>query len=196
MLSKPQFGWADITIGDWTGKLSYIDDVPVVLLNAFCNVFSNQKPEVICFDAEGINYWIVFDLFDTIIITEDENCQYSVSRQNVGVRELGMQMWDDITYKLKDWVRWAIDDNNAKDYEEREELLYNKLQQLREAIYLYEAEQYLSALGVPIKEDANTYRNTMDIFADLSKLFNRAENDTEYNVIKERDNENHQTRQT
>ena len=138
----------------------------------------------------------MFDLFDTIIITEDENCQYSVSRQNVGVRELGMQMWDDITYKLKDWVRWAIDDNNAKDYEEREELLYNKLQQLREAIYLYEAEQYLSALGVPIKEDANTYRNTMDIFADLSKLFNRAENDTEYNVIKERDNENHQTRQT
>lgn len=43
MLSKPQFGWTDITIGDWTGKLSYINDVPVVLLNAFYNVFSNQK---------------------------------------------------------------------------------------------------------------------------------------------------------
>lgn len=144
MLSKPQFGWTDITIGDWTGKLSYIDDVPVVLLNAFCNVFSNQEPEGIYFDAEGINYWIVFDLFDTIIITEDENCQYSVSRQNVGVGELGMQMWNDITCKLKDWIRWAIDDNNAKDYEERAELLYNKLQQLREAIYLYEMEQRLS----------------------------------------------------
>lgn len=195
MLSKPLFGWTDITIGDWTGKLSYIDDVPIILLNAFYNVFSNQKPEVVCFDAEGINYWIVFDLSDTIIITEDENCQYSVSRQNVGVGELGMQMWDDITCKLKDWVRWAIDDNNAKDYEEREELLYNKLQQLRESIYLYETEQYSSALGVPIKADANTYRNTMDIFADLSKLFNKTENDMEYNVIKERDNENYQTRQ-
>lgn len=47
-----------------------------------------------------------------------------------------------------------------------------------------------------VKEDANTYRNTMDIFTDLSKLFNKAENDTEYNVIKEHNNENHQTRQT
>lgn len=196
MLSKPQFGWTDITIGDWTGKLSYIDDVPVVLLNAFYNVFSNQKPEVVCCDAEGMNYWIVFDLSDTIIITEDENCQYSVSRQNVGVRELGMQMWNDIYRELKDWAYWAIDDNNAKDYEEREELLYNKLQQLRKAICLYEADKYCSALGVAAKEDANTYRNTMDIFADLSKLFNKTENDTEYDVIKECDNENYQTRQT
>ena len=143
MLSKPKFGWTDITIGDWTGKLSYIDDVPVVLLNAFYNVFSNQKPEVICFDAEGVNYWIVFDLLDTIIITEDENCQYSVSRQNVGVRVLGMQMWNDIYRELKDWAYWAIDDNNAKDYDERKELLHNKLQQL-EDIILYEMEQRLS----------------------------------------------------
>lgn len=187
MLSKLQFGWTDITIGDWTGKLSYIDDVPGVLLNAFYNVFSNQKPEVVCFDAEGMNYWIVFDLLDTIIITEDENCQYSVSRQNVGVRELGMQMWNDIYWELKDWAYWVIDDNNAKDYEERKELLYNKLQQLRKAICLYEAEQYSSTLGgVAVKKDANTYRNTMDVFADLSKLFNKTENDTEYNVIKER----------
>lgn len=146
MLSKPLFGWADITIGDWTGKLSYIDDVPTVLLNAFYNVFSNQKPEVTCFDAEGTNYWIVFDLLDTIIITEDENCQYSVSRQNVGVRELGMQMWNDIYWELKDWVYWVIDDNNAKDYEERKELLYNKLQQLKNTIYLYEMKQRLFTL--------------------------------------------------
>lgn len=46
MLSKPQFGWTDITIGDWTGKLSYIDDVPIILLNAFYNVFSNQNPKL------------------------------------------------------------------------------------------------------------------------------------------------------
>lgn len=143
MLSKPQFGWTDITIGDWTGKLSYIDDVPVVLLNAFYNVFSNQKPEVVCFDAESMNYWIVFDLLDTIIITEDENYQYSVSRQNVSVEELGMQMWDDIYRELKDWACWAIDDNNAKDYDERKELLHNKLQQL-EDIILFELEQRLS----------------------------------------------------
>lgn len=104
MLSKPKYGWTDITIGDWTGRLSYIDDVPIILLNAFYKVFINQKPEVVCFDAEGTNYWIVFDLLDTIIITEDENCQYSVSRQNVGVRELDMQMWDDIYRELKDWA--------------------------------------------------------------------------------------------
>lgn len=37
------------------------------------------------------------------------------------------------------------------------------------------------------KEDENTYRDLMDIFADLLKLFNK--------VIKECDNENHQTGQ-
>lgn len=88
----------------------------------------------------------MFDLLDTIIITEDENCQYSVSRQNVGVRELGMQMWNDIYWELKDWVYWVIDDNNAKDYEERKELLYNKLQQLKNTIYLYEMKQRLFTL--------------------------------------------------
>lgn len=146
MLSKPQFGWTDITIGDWTGKLSYIDDVPIVLLNAFYNVFSNQKPEVVCFDTEGINYWIVFDLFDTIIVTEDENRQYSVSHQNTGVRNLGMQMWNDIVYEMECWVRWAIDDNNAKDYEERNELLHSKLKQLKGIMYPYETERHLPTL--------------------------------------------------
>lgn len=170
------YGWTDITIGDWTGKLSYIDDVPVILLDAFINVLSNQKPEVVYFDGEGVNYWIVFDLSDTIIITEDENCQYSVNRQDVGVRKLGIQMMANITDNIKAWTDWAVDDNNAEDCEGRKELLYNKLKRLRDTIYLYESEQHLSALGVVTK----------DIFADLSKLFNKA--------IKECDNENHQTR--
>ena len=174
MLSKPKYGWTDITIGDWTGKLSYIDDVPVVLLDAFINVLSNQKPEVVYFDGEGINYWIVFDLSDTIIITEDENCQYSVSRQDVGVRKLGIQMMANIDDNIKAWAYWTIDDDNVEGCEERKELLYNKLKRLRDAIYLYETEQRLSALGVDTKEDENTYRDLMDIFADLSKLFNKA----------------------
>ena len=109
MLSKPQFGWTDITIGDWTGKLSYIDDVPVVLLNAFCNVFSNQKPEVVCFDAEGVNYWIVFDLLDTIIITEDENCQYSVSHQDIDIKELSLELCNDIHTNLDEWTHWTAE---------------------------------------------------------------------------------------
>lgn len=187
MLSKPKYGWTDVTIGDWTGKLSYIDDVPVVLLDAFFNVFSDRKPEVVYFDGEGINYWIVFDLSDTIIITEDENCQYSVSRQDVGVRELGIQMVANIDNNIKAWAYWTIDDNNAEGCKERKELLYNKLKRLRDAIYLYESEQHLSALGVVTKEDMNTYRSTIDILTDLSKLFNKA--------IKECDNENHQTGQ-
>jgi hypothetical protein len=44
---------------------------------------------------------------------------------------------------LKDWAYWAIDDNNAKDYDERKKLLHNKLQQL-EDIILFEMEQRLS----------------------------------------------------
>lgn len=109
MLSKPQFGWTDITIGDWTGKLSYIDDVPTVLLNAFYNVFSNQKPEVVCFDAEGMNYWIVFDLLDTIIITEDENCQYSVSHQDIDIKELSLELCNDIHTNLEEWAHWTAE---------------------------------------------------------------------------------------
>lgn len=111
MLSKPQFGWTDIIIGDWTGKLSYIDDVPVVLLNAFYNVFSNQKPEAVCFDAEGINYWIVFDLSDTIIVTEDENCQYSVSHQDIGIKELSLELCNDIHANLDEWTHWTAECN-------------------------------------------------------------------------------------
>lgn len=109
MISNPEHGWCDIQIGNWSGKLSDIDDAPVVLLNAFYNVLAIKKPEVVCFDAEGMNYWIVFDLSDTIIITEDENCQYSVSHQDINIKELSLELCNDIRSNLYEWAHWTAE---------------------------------------------------------------------------------------
>ena len=72
MLSKPKYGWADITIGDWSDRCSYLTDVPFQLLEAMCRSCKNHEPVAAKFDAEGWEYTIIFDWLETHIIIEKD----------------------------------------------------------------------------------------------------------------------------
>lgn len=75
MLSKPEHGWADITIGDWSDRCSYLDDVPIALLSEISCVLETHCPRVLKFDAEGWEYLIVFDDYETHIICRSDFLQ-------------------------------------------------------------------------------------------------------------------------
>ena len=53
MLTRPEHGWADVCIGDYRLRISYIEPVPEMLLTAFIRALSTKGRADVTFDAEG-----------------------------------------------------------------------------------------------------------------------------------------------
>ena len=117
MLSKPEYGWSRITIGDWSDRCSYIDDVPFELLEALETSCRVNQPVTVKFDAEGWWYLIVFDDFWTYIIEEvDETKLYRIK---IDREELAKELIADIRKYIDYWTEWDGYCENADYVEER-----------------------------------------------------------------------------
>lgn len=107
MIHNPKYGWATIKIGDFEDRCSYVQNVPVQLLKALDHSVRTYETSVVSIDAEGYEYIIVFDQFNTHIIMEDaEVDRYSLKTINIGYRELARELIEDIRRDLKEWARW------------------------------------------------------------------------------------------
>jgi len=130
MLSKPEHGWSRITIGDWSDRCSYIDDVPFELLEALETSCRVKQPIAVKFDAEGWDYIIVFDQFETHIISTHVNPlsfgegDYSYYAIEVDRDELAKELVKDIRRDIDDWTMW-FDYRGTEDYysERKKDLL-------------------------------------------------------------------------
>ena len=58
MLGTPENGWVEIRIGAFSGWGSFIQDVPVLLLEAFTRALSCDLPAEIWIDEEGSRFLI------------------------------------------------------------------------------------------------------------------------------------------
>lgn len=118
MLDKPEHGWSRITIGDWSERCSYLDDVPIELLNAFISTISYKTPSFVRFDAEGWEYLIVFSVNSVEIFTEEPNDGYynsPIYRYKyvpIELKELASELLSDIRQNLGAWGLW---DTNISD---------------------------------------------------------------------------------
>lgn len=113
MLSEPKYGWANISIGDWTDRCSYLTDVPFQLLEAMNESCKKHKPVAVEFDAEGWEYIIIFDWFKTHIITENDN--FELKTIEVNRDNLAKELVDDILRNIDEWSSW----NDYGDMTER-----------------------------------------------------------------------------
>ena len=124
MLSRPIIGWSKITIGNWSDRCSYIDDVPFMLLEAMEESFRINKPVSVRIDAEGWDYIIVFDQFTTHIISEitDDYTYYSV---DIDRDELARELISDIRRDIDEWCEWFCYYHLTEDYisERKKDLL-------------------------------------------------------------------------
>lgn len=126
MLSKPRHGWSEITIGDWSDRCSYIDDVPFMLLETMEESCRVNKPVAVKFDAEGWDYIIVFDQFETHIISThinalsfDEDNYFSYHTIEVDRDELAKELISDIRKYIDHWTKWDGYCENAAYVEDR-----------------------------------------------------------------------------
>lgn len=111
MLDKPIHGWSRITIGSWSDRCSYIDDVLDKLCSALTNAITNQHG--ICyFDAEGYEYILVFDkgLKCVHILTHDENAEWKYQTVECPVDELALEFASDVIAHIDDWAEWFDSD--------------------------------------------------------------------------------------
>lgn len=124
MLSKPKHGWTTIEVfGNRIGAASYLDDVPILTLDAFIQYFSNIQEQgdasfSITYDAEGFSFGLVTwndtiyaidncgdaEPFVRLLEVKTKNGQYVSVKE--GLQALGTELIDDIQSNIDDWAWW------------------------------------------------------------------------------------------
>lgn len=105
MLTKPRSGWAEITIGNWSERLSYLDDVAFMLLDAMLRSCKEHQPASVRFDAEGYEYIIIFDWECSYVIElKDEPRLITL---DVPRDKIAMELANDISKNAKAWASFV-----------------------------------------------------------------------------------------
>ena len=118
--SNLNHGWADLTIGNFTCKCSYIQNIPLNILTAW-NEFKNNEHCIIYIDSEGNdNEIIVTDLGIHAIVYRgfieyyDLNKYFNTFEQRF---KLLKDLAKDIIDNIDEWVEWlCITDPNSPCY--------------------------------------------------------------------------------
>ena len=116
MLSRPRYGWTEITIGDFKSSASYLTDVPNDLLDELIRSIENRCPACITFDAEGYDFTIVSDIFYTHVIKEKEDTEgFEYYTSPISKREFAKTVIEDIKSNLDAWADWECCENECID---------------------------------------------------------------------------------
>ena len=118
MLSTPEAGWCNLTIGLWSDRCSYLDDVPVKLLNIFLVLYKDGILHICDFDAEGWENHIVFNKMITEITSNKDN-GYDTTIY-ISSEVLAKELISDIRRDIDKWVIWDFNSDNDLTDEQKE----------------------------------------------------------------------------
>ena len=139
MFTKPKNGWTDILLGDFEGLGSYIQDVPVEVMEASIAALKKEKPLELHFDEEGSEFMLTADESTKIVAQGyygPETYEVKLSKMEI-IREICGDMEEYFT----DWVEFSEeyayfedDEEEQKQafFEEREIVLKALLHELKE----------------------------------------------------------------
>lgn len=118
-LKRPQYGWSELQIGDWTGTLSYINDAGNELLWAINRVVTKGDPSVILFDAEGYEWMMVLNQFEQHILRETGE-GWNHHTLNIKIKDLAAPIVQQIADDVDEWAAFPVDvEPGSKEFEER-----------------------------------------------------------------------------
>lgn len=104
MLSRPEHGWATVTIGGYALEVSHIQPVPEMLLTAFIRALSTGGTADVTFDAEGFRWRMEAGAETrlTIMARQTETHVAAVSVEALARAALG-----DIRRDMDAWSLWG-----------------------------------------------------------------------------------------
>ena len=141
MFTKPKNGWTDILLDDFEGLGSYIQDVPVEVMEASVAALKKDIPLKLHFDEEGSEFTLTADA-DTKIVAKGYYGpeDYEVKRTKM---EIIREICEDMEEYFTEWVEFSeeyayFEDDEAEQkqafFEEREIVLKALLNELKELI--------------------------------------------------------------
>lgn len=108
MLSTPKYGWCDITIGDWSDRVSYLTNFHIDLLDGILNILKSGKPSIVYCDAEGWDYMLVLDHYVIHIIESKE--KYKLYSIDMKIEDFAVACYNDILKDINEWAKWDTDE--------------------------------------------------------------------------------------
>ena len=126
VLAPPEAGWSELHIGDWSDRVSYLDDVPMILLKAFRDYYDRNvhTTPAVTFDAEGWEFTVVFNPGTVHIIEMKDEAELTTIEVNMAA--LATQLANDILENLDGWTNWMEYSNSTPyDLALRKETLKN-----------------------------------------------------------------------
>ena len=136
MFSKPEFGWVNISIDNWTDRASYLTSPHLDMLDALINLFSTYNPQCILCDAEGWEYYLIIN-FDAVFVIkqEDTNTLYSFDKR---ARDIADEVISDIEKNIYEWSLWNYNVENDEEIKKEKEKIEEKIKTLKNTLNLYD----------------------------------------------------------
>ena len=134
MLSTPSAGWVNITLDNWTDRASYLTEVHFNIMDSLITYLNKRKSQTVYCDAEGREYFIVFDWGVTYIIEETDSARLITIEKNI--IDIAKEAYEDISKDVDAWANWDLDGDKEK-IKKNKEKIKRKLKTLKKAIEQY-----------------------------------------------------------
>lgn len=113
ILSVPKHGWSSFQLGDFIGQLSYIDDVPFLLLHAIERYCKNNTTSME-FNEEGSEFQIFVTSHDICILTQRDKCVAYF--YECDAKAFFNQIMHDIQNNIILWAAFAVFEDDEEAY--------------------------------------------------------------------------------
>lgn len=125
MLSKPENGWTQFSLGNFTSRASYLTDIPQKCIKAFTEALRDVTVAIVNFDAEGWEFSLYCFNNISIIYMNDENGEPQEFYIDMGIKEVAREFIEDLERDYLAWQLWNFPRYIKKDYDlsELKELL-------------------------------------------------------------------------
>lgn len=133
MLSKPQAGWSELTLGDYKAPVSFLTDIPFDWLRGCISGLKHVIPAAFFIDGEGVTYYIVSDYCVTYIIKSGT----VLTQVRVSLDRFAEMLVHDIRENLEEWIWWCDFPLNAEQYANRKSMLLALLDETQQCLDNY-----------------------------------------------------------
>ena len=126
MITNNGHGWGTFKLGEFTGRLSYMEDIPVDLLQAFID-WHDKGSGCAWIDEEGTEFTLVLTPYSMYIIVERDGTEL-VDLSELKIEEIEKELIDDIENDFEGWVNFMPSDGVMN----HREAIQNRLWLLKE----------------------------------------------------------------
>ena len=109
MITNNGHGWGTFKLGNFTGRLSYMEDVPVDVLQAFID-WHDKGSGCAWIDEEGTEFTLVLTPYSAYVIVERGGVEL-IDLSELKIEEIEKELIDDIENYLTGWSEFLPNDD-------------------------------------------------------------------------------------